>query len=433
MSFLYANDRAGQYPQSWYADSADLLPPLDPLRGEISADVAVIGAGFTGLSAALHLAQAGFDVAVLEAHRVGFGASGRNGGQVGSGFNWPQSKLEKRLGLDAARRLWDLAEDAKTLVYDLAHAHAPEAGIKPGVAHTDFHANDTTAAHREADHLARTYGYDQNECLGHADMAHVVRSARYTGGVIDWGAWHLHPLRYALGLARACRAAGVRVFETSPVHHVKDGTPNLVQTNKGRIKATWVIHATNGYSTTLNRPQASHVWPINNYLVATAPLDDPSAVLAKDIAVADNRFVLNYYRLTDDKRLIFGGGESYGKRFPTDIRAVVRPNLEDIFPQLQGVELTHAWGGTLAITPTRLPMLARVGPNQLAAAGYSGHGVALATLAGKVLGHAIQGQEERFDLISTLPVPSFAGRQILRAPILTLAMTWFAMRDRIGI
>ncbi|MGV6839236.1 MAG: NAD(P)/FAD-dependent oxidoreductase [Planktomarina sp.] len=433
MSFLYTNEPAGTYPGSWYANSADLLDPLPPLRGAAKADVAIIGAGYTGLSTALHLAQAGFDVVVLDAHRVGFGASGRNGGQVGSGFNWPQCQLEKRLGQDTARKLWDTAQEAKALVHSLVTTHAPDAGIKPGVAHADFHANDTKAMHREADRMARVYGYDGFECLDKAGLQQVVHSGRYKGGVIDWGAWHLHPLRYALGLARACVAAGVRIYEMSPVHHIKDGAPNVVRTNKGHVDATWVIHATNGYSTSLNRPQSAKVWPINNYVVATEPLADPSVVLAKDIAVADNRFVLNYYRLSHDGRLIFGGGESYGKRFPDNIADKVRSNLEDIFPQLTGIGITHAWGGTLAITPTRLPMMARVGRTQLAAAGYSGHGVALATLAGKAMGHVVQGQEEQFDLLGKLPVPNFTGGQILRAPILTLAMTWFGMRDRIGI
>ncbi|MEO0356717.1 MAG: FAD-binding oxidoreductase [Pseudomonadota bacterium] len=433
MTFLYANERVGEYPDSWYAASTELGDARPDLRGAVTADVCIVGAGFTGLSAALHLAQAGFDVVVLDAHRIGFGASGRNGGQVGSGWNWDQSKLEKTLGQDAAHQLWDMTEAAKALVHSLVTTHVPEAQITPGVAHTDFHARDTDACHREADHLAQHYNYDKIEKLDATSVKDAIATDRYTGGQIDWGAWHLHPLRYAAGLGRAAIAAGVRIFEQSRVHNIKNGTPNIVQTDKGRVAAPWVIHATNGYHTSLSRKQAARVMPINNYLVATAPLDDPASVLPKNIAVADNKFVLNYYRLSHDNRLIFGGGESYGKRFPNDIFAKVRKNMAEIFPQLNGVELTHAWGGTLGITPTRLPLFAHVGHQQLTASGYSGHGVALASFAGRILAEVIQGQAGQFDVLSKLPLPPFPGGQALRGPIMTLAMTWFAMRDRLGI
>ena len=433
MSFLFANDKRGTYPDSWYAASAELPPAQPALRGAQTADVCIIGAGFTGLSAALHLAQQGLDVKVVEAHRVGFGASGRNGGQVGSGLNYAQADIEKSLGLDKAHHIWDMTMEAKALVRDLVATHAPEANYEPGVAHADFHVSDTQAAHKEAAHLAQEYNYDQEECLDQAGIASVIKSDRYTGGKIDWGAGHLHPLRYVLGLARAAQNAGAGVYENSPVHTVKDGTETIVRTEHGSVAAKHIIHATNGYHSGLNRKMAAKVMPINNYLVATAPLDNPDEVLTKRIAVADNRFVLNYYRLSHDNRLIFGGGESYGAKFPQDIFAKVRKPLLEIFPQLSDQELTHAWGGTLGITPTRLPMIARVGPNSLTGCGYSGHGVAMATFAGRVLAEAVTQQASRFDLLGELPIPSFPGGQLLRAPIMTLAMTWFSMRDRLGI
>ena len=431
MNFLTANEPLGHYPNSWYAATTALPAPRAALRGEISVDVCIIGAGFTGLSAALHLAERGFQVAVLDAHRVGFGASGRNGGQVGTGFNRAQHYLEKRMGADNARALWHMTQDAKALVKSLCAQHAPDAGFTHGVAHADFHADDKAQTQTDANYLAQHYGYDQIENLNRDAMAQVVKSPRYTGGIIDWGAAHLHPLRYTTGLARAAEAAGVTIYETSRVIRVDDGP--VVYTNQGRVRAPHVIHATNGYHDGLNRRQAARVMPMNNYLVATVPLDDPSMVLGKNIAVADNRFVLNYYRLSHDNRLIFGGGESYGTRFPRDIFAKVRRPLNHLFPQLKDIELTHAWGGTLAITPTRLPLFARTGPDQIAACGYSGHGVALATFAGQVLAETIAGQSGRFDVLSKLPIPAFPGGPAFRAPIMTLAMTWFALRDRLGI
>ena len=434
MNFLYANDENGRYPRSWYTATTDTDQPRPPLRGDVQADVCIIGAGYTGLSAALHLAHLGFDVVVCDAHRVGFGASGRNGGQVGAGFNTPQKYLEKRLGQDAARSLWDMTQDAKALVKTLCAEYAPDAGYTPGIARADFQTSDLAETHADVDYLAQHYGYDQMQKLGADDMAAIVKSPRYVGGAIDWGAAHLHPLRFAIGLARAAVAAGAQIFETTPVQRVDTTGPTpVVHNDKGRVTAQHVIHATNGYHSGLNRHQAAKVMPLNNYLVATAPLDNPAEVLARDIAVFDNRFVLNYYRLSHDNRLIFGGGESYGAQFPRDIFAKVRRPLLHLFPQLRGVELTHAWGGTLGITPTRLPYFAHVGQNQLAACGYSGHGVAMATFAGQVLAHTITGQQGKFDVLSQLPVPNFPGGPALRAPLMTLAMTWFALRDKLGI
>ena len=431
--FLYANDQSGSYPASWYAHSIPEQPARPTLNDVISCDVCVIGAGFTGLSSALHLAQKGYRVIVLDAHRVGFGASGRNGGQVGSGYNQSQQTLEKMLGHDAAHQLWDMTQAAKSLTRDLVARHAPEAGYQSGVAEADFSAKDRASSHAKADYLAQNYGYEDIACLNETDFADLIKSPRYAGGVVDWGAGHLHPLRYALGLANSAEAAGARIFENSAAVSVQDGPPNLVRTAQGQLRADYVIHATNGYHSSLNPSQAAKVMPINNFLVATAPLERPQEVLGKPIAVADNRFVLNYYHLSHDNRLIFGGGESYGARFPKDIFAKVRKPLREIFPQLADVQLTHAWGGTLGITTRRLPLFARVVPQQLTASGYSGHGVALAGFAGQVLAETISGDAERFDLLSQLPTPSFPGGQSLRSPIMTLAMTWFALRDRLGL
>ena len=222
-------------------------------------------------------------------------------------------------------------------------------------------------------------------------------------------------------------------FLSSCNFFIHEKSPNLIKTDLGQVTAEYVVHATNGYHSNLNQIQSAHVMPINNYLVATAPLDNPHEILAKNIAVADSRFVLNYYRLTNDNRLIFGGGESYGVKFPRDIFSKVRKPLTETFPQLENVNLTHAWGGTLGITTTRLPMFAKVGRKQLAAAGYSGHGVALASFAGQVLAETISGNASQFDLLSDLPHPAFPGGQTFRSPIMTLAMTWFSLRDRVGI
>lgn len=433
MNPLYRNDRAGQFPKSWYAATANIPPERPPLYGETNADVCVIGAGFTGLTAALRLAQMGMSVVVLDAHRVGFGASGRNGGQICSGYNKGQKWLAKRLGDTPARQLWDMAEKAKADLRALAAAHAPDARYTAGVAHGAYSAAEAAEDHAEAEFLQRTYGYDQIEPLDAAAMQSIVQTPHYQGGTLDMGGGHVHPLRYALGLARAAEAAGVRIFERAEVHHIAKGDPAIVQTDKGRVKAGHVIVAGNGYLPHIERKISAKVMPINSFIGATEPLgDQAAAVLARDIAVSDSKFVVNYYRLSEDNRLLFGGRESYSIGFPTDIETALHARMVNLFPQLSAVKFDYVWGGTLGITTTRLPAVQRISPNILSATGFSGHGVALSGFAGKLMAEAIAGQAGRFDVMSTLPTPAFPGGGAFRAPLLTLAMTWFAMRDRLG-
>ncbi|WP_187430252.1 Gamma-glutamylputrescine oxidoreductase [Roseobacter fucihabitans] len=434
MNLLYANDAPGQYPPSWYADSTPALAPFDSLKGEVKADVCVIGAGYTGLSAALHLAKAGRRVVVLEAHRVGFGASGRNGGQLGSGQRVDQDALEKMVGKVSAKALWDMGEDAKNLVKSLIHDHKIDCHLKPGVAWTASSRSDVAHLHDYAEGLNTRYGYGDIETLDAAQCHAICPSPDYKGGVLDMGAAHLHPLAFALGLARAAKEAGVQIFERSHVQSLEYATPATVRTQTGQVIADHVILACNGYLSGLAPSVSARVMPINNFIVATEPLGERvSAVLNRDIAVADSRFVVNYFRLSHDGRLLFGGGESYGYRFPKDIAATVRKPLQIVFPHLKDVKIDYAWGGTLGITMKRFPYLTRVAPNVLSASGYSGHGVGTATHAGRIMAQAIQGQSDGFDTMGAIATPSFPGGSAMRTPLLILAMTWYALRDRLGL
>jgi gamma-glutamylputrescine oxidase len=434
MNLLYANDRRGAYPDSWYAATATPLERFEPLKGAQKADVCIIGGGYTGLSAALHLAKAGRSVVLLEAQRVGFGASGRNGGQLGSGQRVEQDALERMLGLDPAKRLWALGEEAKTLVKGLIAEHQIDCHLKPGVAWTASTKADLAHLHEYADHLQDRYAYDKVEKLDHDALQSVCPSPDYLGGVLDMGAAHLHPLNYALGLARAARDAGVRIHENSAVHHITEGQQAKVQTDAGHVTADHVILGCNGYLGGLNRKVAARVMPINNFIAATEPLGDGiKEVLPRDVAVADSRFVVNYFRLSHDGRLLFGGGESYGYKFPADIASTVRKPMSVIFPHLKDVRIDYAWGGTLGITMKRLPYLARVAPNILSASGYSGHGVGTATHAGYLMAKAVEGQTDGFDTMAAIPTLPFPGGAAFRNPLLVLAMTWYAMRDRLGV
>lgn len=433
MNLLFANDRRGEYPQSWYAETAAPLDRFPPLKGAARADVCVVGGGFTGLSAALHLAQRGYDVVLLEAHRVGFGASGRNGGQVASGQRLEQDALERMAGPAASRALWDLSEEAKALLRDLITAHRMPLTFHPGIVHACRSEGEVRHARTYAEKLSRDYGYDQVDVLDREALRAILPSDAYVGGDIDRGAGHIHPLNFAIGLARAASAAGVRIHEGAHVLRVTKGAKAVVQTDEGNVDCDHVILACNGYLGGLEPQVAARVMPINNFVIATEPLGQRAdEVLRENVAVADTRFVVNYWRLSEDGRLLFGGGESYGYRFPDVVKTVRKPMLQ-VYPGLADVKITHAWGGTLAITVNRMPLFARVAPNVLSASGYSGHGVAMATMAGKVLAEAVAGQSERFDLMSSLPSRRFPGGVALRWPLLALAMTWFSMRDRLGV
>jgi gamma-glutamylputrescine oxidase len=432
MDILFANDRAGEYPPSWYAATAEAPSPYPEAEGALTCDVCVVGAGFTGLSAALHLAERGYEVILLDAHRVGWGASGRNGGQVGTGQRLDQDELEKLVGLDHARALWSLAQESVALTKTLAAEHAPEAGFAPGIIHACHRARYVPHAHAYAEKMARDYGYDLIRPLDRDEMRAMIGSSAYHGGDIDMGGGHLHPLRYAFGLARAAHSRGVRILERSKVTHIAEGTPTTVTTEKATISARHVVLACNGYLGGLNTRVASQVMPINNFIIATEPLgaERQESLIAGNHAVADSKFVINYFRFSPDHRLLFGGAESYGYRFP-DIAKLVRKPMLEIFPQLADARITHAWGGTLGITMNRMPHFERLAGNILTASGYSGHGVAMATLGGKLAAEAIAGQAERFDLMAQVPTPAFPGGIALRWPLLVLGMVWFSLRDRL--
>ncbi len=433
LDLLTANDTQGAYPASYYAATAPQLPPFPTAKGAITCDVCVVGGGYTGLSAALHLAEKGYDVVLLEAQRVGFGASGRNGGQVATGQRVEMDSVEKMVGMGPAKALWDLSLDSVQLVKDLITHHGMDVPFHDGVIEAAHRARFVPDYHEYAAHLERVYGYTQVTTLDRDAMRDHVGSPAYYGGTLDMGSGHIHPLRYALGLARAAQSAGVRIFENSKVNNLTHGTPAKITTEHADISASFVVLGCNGYLGALDGKVAKKVMPINNFIAATEPLDDHTAnnLIRYNHAVADSKFVINYFRLSDDNRMLFGGGESYGYRFPKDIAATVRKPMSEIFPQLKNVKIDYAWGGTLGITMNRMPHFARLAGNVFTASGYSGHGVAMATLGGKIAADAIAGQAEKFDLMASVPTTAFPGGSRLRAPLLAVAMIYYSLRDRL--
>ena len=420
------------HPDSYYAATAHALP-FPRLSEAVTCDVCVIGGGFTGLSSALHLAERGFSVVLLEAQRVGWGASGRNGGQLGSGQRPDKITLEASLGKDHARRLWALAEESKALVKELIRRHRIDCDLKPGVLHAGHKPALADWYLRYAEKLRDDYHYAHVQPVSRETMAQMLGTRAYYGGYLDQDAAHLHPLNYVLGLARAAQRAGVSIFEGSPATGYRGTDPIVISTPRGAVRGRFLVLGCNGYLGNLEPRITGKIMPINNFILATEPLGEARArvLIRDDVAVADSKFVINYYRLSTDKRLLFGGGENYTRRFPKELKRFVRPYMLKIYPQLADTRIDYAWGGTLAITLNRLPHIGRLEPTIFFAQGYSGHGVGMATLAGKIIAEAVAGSAERFDVFARIPTRTFPGGRYLRWPGLVLGMLYYALRDRL--
>ncbi|PCJ71726.1 MAG: FAD-dependent oxidoreductase [Rhodobiaceae bacterium] len=428
------------HPQSYYAATMTDTAETNALEGDLSCDVCIIGAGYTGLSAALHLAERGYDVIVLEAARIGWGASGRNGGQLGTTHRKDQAELEKLMGMGPARDMWALAQESVATVKSLIEKYKIDCDLTPGVLHAAWKKGDMSWLREEAEHMAATYGYDKLRIVERDEIRTMVASERYWGGVLDENGAHLHPLNYALGIARAAKSHGVRIFEKSRVLNVTHDAPAKIVTAKGSVTAKQVVLACNGYLGNLERRVSGYIMPINNFIIATEPLGEAGAkaLIRDNVAIQDTKFVVDYYRLSADGRLLFGGGENYSSRFPRDIASFVKKPMLRVFPQLKDTRIDYAWGGTLAITMKRLPQFGRLAPNMFYGHGYSGQGINIATLGGKLLAEAVAaeaegtgGAPERFDLMASIKAMPFPGGTLLRYPGLVAGMLFYALKDRL--
>jgi gamma-glutamylputrescine oxidase len=419
---------------SWYAATANQKLDLPALEESVHTDVCVIGAGYTGLSTAIHLRQLGYGVTVLEANRVGWGASGRNGGHVGTGQRLGQEQLEKLVGLEQAKALWQLGLEAVATVCGLIEQNNIACELKRGNLHVASKAGDIASLPEEVEHLRTVYGYEQIRYVDAAELRELTSARGFGGATLNTGCRHLHPLNYALGLARAALELGAQIYEGSRVLSYTEGKEVTVRTDRGEVRARFLVLACNGYLDKLEPRAAGRIMPINNYMLATEPLPEDQArrLIRDDTSISDSRFVINYWKLSADNRLLFGGGESYSRRFPADIKGFVRKYMLRIYPELAATRIDYGWGGTLAITLKRMPDFGRLAGNVFYAHGYSGHGVPIATLAGKLLAEVISGTAERFDVMAGVPASQFPGGTLLRWPGLVAGMLFYSLRDRIG-
>ncbi len=430
---MTATEAPDRYPSSWYTATAEGYADPEVLRGAERADVCVIGAGYTGLSAALNLVERGMSVVVLEAERVGFGASGRNGGTVGSGQREDVLETEKRYGLERSQELWQLAELGKLEIRSRIAQHGIDCDLQRGQLLGVHKKSYSGRANELADALAERYAYPECHALDKEGVQSMVATEDFVEGLYDADAMTLHPLNYCLGLAAAARKAGVRIYERTRVLRYSRTEPSTVSTEEGSVSANFVVLACNGYLRSLEPRVAGTLMPIDNFMIATEPLNEQRAamLIGGRFGVHDTRFVVNYFRLTNDERLLFGGGVTYRRGGPGDIAGLVRPRMLQIFPQLDDVAIDYAWGGTLGITVKRMPHLGRLEPNVYFAHGYSGHGISIANLAGKLVSEAIGGQAERFDIMASLPASRFPGGRLLRYPGMVLGMLYYALKDRL--
>lgn len=425
---------SARHTASYYAASSVPQPDYPALTGEVTADVCAIGGGFSGLNTALELAERGLRVVLLEARKIAWGASGRNGGQLIRGVGHGLDQFTNVIGADGVREMKLMGLEAVEIVRERVERYQIPCDLTWGYCDLANRPRDLHGLAEDAEEL-RSLGYRHEvRLLQAAEMGSVIGSDRYVGGMIDMGSGHLHPLNLALGEAAAAQGLGVQLFEQSEVTRIDYGPEVKVYTANGHVRAKTLVLACNAYLNGLNPHLSGKVLPAGSYIIATEPLSEAQAasLLPQNMAVCDQRVTVDYFRLSADRRLLFGGACHYSGRDPQDISAYMRPKMLQVFPQLADAKIDYQWGGMIGIGANRLPQIGRLAdqPNVYYAQAYAGHGLNATHLAGKLLAEAISGQQHgRFDLFAKVPHITFPGGKHLRSPLLALGMLWHRLKE----
>ncbi len=419
---------------SYYAATATPAPERPSLQGDTEADVAIIGAGFTGISAALELAERGYSVVVLEAARVGWGASGRNGGQIVNGYSRELDVIERRYGAAAAEALGAMALEGGDIIRHRVARYGIDCALTPGGAMVAFTARQM----RGLEHVRRVWaqhGHTALELTDRAGLTRIVASDRYVGGLLDPLGGHIHPLNLVLGQAAALEGLGGRIHEHSRVVDVDTGPAPSVRTEHGTVRARHVLVCGNAYlGRLLHREIGGKIMPVSSQVMATEPMDPErlAALLPANYCVEDANYFLDYFRRTPDHRLLYGGGTVYGGADPASIEGKLRPLMLKTFPSLADVRTDYAWSGNFALTLPRIPHVGRITPTTLFSHGDSGHGVTTTHLLGRLLGEAVAGQTTRFNAFANLPYLPFPGGRTFRVPMTVLGSWYYRALDRVA-
>ncbi|WP_298719385.1 FAD-binding oxidoreductase [uncultured Oceanisphaera sp.] len=423
-----------QHVNSYYAASANQHAPWPQLTDDIRCDVCVVGGGYTGLSTALFLVEAGFDVVLLEASRIGYGASGRNGGQIVNSYSRDIGVIESRYGQDTARMLGSMMFEGGDIIRSRIEQYQIDCDFRPGGIFAALNKRQLEALRAQKADWER-YGHQDLELLDTEQVRKEIDTQAYEGALLDHRGGHIHPLNLALGEAEAIRKLGGRIFEQSAAVDIKHGDPATVVTAKGRVEANFVVMAGNAYLGNLDPKLAAKAMPCGSQVITTEPLSEAqaSSLIPNNYCVEDCNYLLDYFRLSGDRRLIYGGGVVYGARDPDDIERLVVPKLLQTFPQLKGVKIDYRWSGNFLLTLSRLPQFGRLEPNVYYMQGYSGHGVTCTHLAGRLLAEVLKGQAERFEAFARLPhLPFFGGRRF-QVPFTAMGAAYYSLRDKLGV
>lgn len=420
---------------SYYEASVSRPPLAPPLAGRIEADIGVVGGGYAGLSAALELAERGYRVALLEARHIGWGASGRNGGQVLAGYGFAGLEaIEVQLPAEEARRAWDISVEGLHLLRDQIARFQIDCDYVAGHVSLAIGRRKAHALERWVQHVAQRYNYALQPIPG-TELGDWIASRHFEAGAFDPLSGHLHALKYCLGLAAAAQQAGVQLFENSAAVAIQRGDAPVVKTAQGEVACRYVVLAGNVYLAEFGEHVAaelsSRIMPVGTYIITTAPMPQALAdsLIRYRSAAFDTNLVLDYFRVTADNRLLFGGGESYTTATPLNLKEKMRRRMVKVFPQLAHLEVPYVWGGFVDLTMNQAPDFGRIGHNIYYLQGYSGHGLALAGMSGKLVAEAVAGQAERFDLFTRLKHRTFPGGELLRTPALVLGMLYYRLRD----